>query len=104
GAECVLGTLLFLRSPLAHDGRRPERPAQRRPALSSSRLRALLVPIALTGTALGATEVGLPALALHTGSRSATGLLLALWSLGSRSEERRVGKGGRSGRAAGSVQ
>jgi predicted MFS family arabinose efflux permease len=32
---------------------------------------------------LGATEVGLPSLALHAGSRPASGLLLALWSLGS---------------------
>jgi predicted MFS family arabinose efflux permease len=83
GAECMLGTLLFLRSPLADDGHPRDRPARRRAALASRPLRALLVPIALNGSALGATEVGLPALALHTGSRSATGLLLALWSFGS---------------------
>jgi MFS family permease len=35
------------------------------------------------GTALGAIEVGLPALALHAGSRPSSGLLLALWSAGS---------------------
>jgi predicted MFS family arabinose efflux permease len=39
--------------------------------------------VALTGTALGAVEVGLPALAIHAGSRPASGVLLALWSLGS---------------------
>jgi predicted MFS family arabinose efflux permease len=39
--------------------------------------------VALTGAGLGAIEVGLPALALHSGSRAATGLLLAIWSLGS---------------------
>jgi predicted MFS family arabinose efflux permease len=39
--------------------------------------------VALTGLGLGSTEVGIPALALHVGSRSATGVLLALWSLGS---------------------
>ena len=52
-------------------------------ALSSPALRALLGPVALTGLALGSTEIGLPALALHAGSRSAAGLLLALWSVGS---------------------
>jgi predicted MFS family arabinose efflux permease len=46
-------------------------------------LRALLVPTGLTGMGLGAIEVGLPSLALHAGSRSASGLLLALWSVGS---------------------
>jgi predicted MFS family arabinose efflux permease len=43
----------------------------------------LLGPIALMGLGLGAIEVGLPSLALHAGSRPASGLLLALWSLGS---------------------
>ena len=40
-------------------------------------------PVALTGAGLGAIEVGLPSLALHAGSRPASGLLLALWSVGS---------------------
>jgi predicted MFS family arabinose efflux permease len=85
GAICVCGTLLFLRSPLVADdrGAGKERPAPSSRALSSTALRALLAPIALTGVALGATEVGLPSLALHAGSRSASGLLLALWSIGS---------------------
>src|SRR6185437_12985429 len=52
-------------------------------ALASPELRAMLAPIALTGAGLGAIEVGLPSLALHAGSRPASGLLLALWSLGS---------------------
>ena len=43
----------------------------------------MLIPIALTGVGLGAIEVGLPSLALHAGSRPASGLLLAVWSLGS---------------------
>jgi MFS family permease len=46
-------------------------------------LRALLLPIGLMGFAIGSTEVGLPSLALHAGSRASTGLLLATWSLGS---------------------
>ena len=84
GVECVAGTSLFLRSPLVRasstaDGARHERAS----ALSSPELRALLAPVALTGVALGAVEVGLPSLALHAGSRPASGLLLALWSVGS---------------------
>jgi MFS family permease len=51
--------------------------------LANHELRAMLAPIALTGVGIGAIEVGLPALALHAGSRPASGLLLALWSLGS---------------------
>jgi len=84
GVECMAGTWLFLRSPLVRssstaDGAGHERTA----ALSSPELRALLGPVALTGVALGAVEVGLPSLALHAGSRPASGLLLALWSVGS---------------------
>jgi MFS family permease len=79
----VCGTLLFVRSPLARArAARPPR-HERTPALANAQLRALLGPIALTGFGLGATEVGLPSLALHAGTRSATGLLLALWSVGS---------------------
>jgi predicted MFS family arabinose efflux permease len=52
-------------------------------ALSSPGLRAMLPPVALAGMGLGAVEVGLPSLALHAGSRSASGLLLAVWSAGS---------------------
>ncbi len=79
----VGGSIFFVRAPLARDGTRTE-PAHRRAAVLSNRvLRGLLAPIALTGIGLGATEVGIPALALHAGSRSATGLLLSLWSLGS---------------------
>jgi Major Facilitator Superfamily len=82
-AVCVGGTVLFVRSPLARDGGVRISPHERTGALANSRLRALLGPIALTGIGLGAVEVGLPSLALHAGSRSASGLLLALWSAGS---------------------
>ena len=51
--------------------------------LANHELRAMLIPVALTGVGLGAIEVGLPSLALHAGSRPASGLLLAVWSLGS---------------------
>jgi MFS family permease len=86
GAVCLSGTLLFLRSPLlrsrAAHAAGADRP-ERRSALASPELRALLGPVALTGAGLGAIEVGLPSLALHAGSRPASGLLLATWSVGS---------------------
>jgi MFS family permease len=84
GAVCLGGTALFLRSPWLHaeSAGASDRPA-RTSALASPQLRALLAPIALTGAGLGAIEVGLPSLALHAGSRPASGLLLALWSVGS---------------------
>lgn len=84
GAVCVTGTAAFLRSPLLRrDAETGADALERRSALASPELRALLGPVALTGTGLGAIEVGLPSLALHAGSRPASGLLLALWSLGS---------------------
>ncbi|MGA2009726.1 MAG: MFS transporter [Solirubrobacteraceae bacterium] len=83
GAVCVGGTLLFVASPLAGGSGRPAPSHRRISALASHELRALLGPIALIGAALGSIEVGLPALALHAGSRPASGLLLALWSVGS---------------------
>jgi MFS family permease len=83
GVICVVGTTLFLRAPLvrhAPQRRTPVRPAS---AIASPELRRLLAPVALSGTAMGAIEVGLPSLALHAGSRPGPGLLLALWSIGS---------------------
>jgi MFS family permease len=82
-AICISGTALFVSSPAAHgSGTRAVRRG-RSPVLAIAELRALLGPIFLNGLALGAISVGLPALALHAGSRPATGLLLAVWSLGS---------------------
>jgi MFS family permease len=84
GVVCVGGTALFLRSPLVRDsGSGPGAGHERSSALASPELRALLGPVFLTGVSLGAVEVGLPSLALHAGSRPASGLLLALWSVGS---------------------
>ncbi len=83
GAVCMGGTVLFVRSPLAAGRGSRARTHRRAAALGSEQLRALLAPIALTGVGLGAVEVGLPSLALHAGSRSASGLMLALWSAGS---------------------
>jgi MFS family permease len=82
-AICVLGTLLFVFSPLARGRGHREPGHPRRTALANPELRRLLLPVALTGVGLGAIEVGLPALALHSGSRAASGLLLAIWSIGS---------------------
>ncbi|HEY2768946.1 MAG TPA: MFS transporter [Solirubrobacteraceae bacterium] len=79
----VLGTSLFVRSPLARGPGRARIGDERRSALASADLRALLAPIALMGVGLGAVEVGLPALALHAGSRPASGLFLTVWSVGS---------------------
>ena len=80
---CIAGTTLFVTSPGARGrgvramhGRRPQ-------VLAIAELRAMLAPIFLNGLAIGAISVGLPALALHAGSRPATGVLLAVWSLGS---------------------
>ena len=83
GVVCIAGTSLFARSPLArdHPTRRPRRAGSA--VLATAGLRVLLGPIALMGVGIGAIEVGLPSLALHAGSRSASGVLLALWSLGS---------------------
>jgi MFS family permease len=83
GVVCLSGTTLFVRSPLVRSARVRTVEHERRSALASPELRALLAPVALMGASLGATEVGLPSLALHAGSRPASGVLLALWSLGS---------------------
>jgi MFS family permease len=83
-AAIVLGgTLLFVRAPLAR--RSTGSGGSRRPgaALTSPALRLLLVVSALLGFGVGAVEVGLPALALRTGAKGVSGILLALWSIGS---------------------
>jgi hypothetical protein len=79
----VVGTVVFVRAPLARSAH-PE--FQERPpggALASPGLRPLLVSAVLMGTGIGAVEVGLPALAFHLGSGGSAGVLLAVWSLGS---------------------
>jgi MFS family permease len=82
-AITLLGTVLFAAAPLARDWRGERVGRARGGALASPGLRVLLVAVALTGTVIGAFEVGLPALAAHLGSPSSAGLLLAMWSLGS---------------------
>jgi MFS family permease len=80
---CIVGTLLFVRAPLARGSGTRAAHEPRIAVLANPELRALFGPVALTGVGLGAIEVGLPSLALHAGSRPASGLLLAFWSVGS---------------------
>jgi MFS family permease len=80
---CVTGTLIFVNSPLARGSGTRAAHEPRQAVLANRELRILMAPVALMGVGLGAIEVGLPSLALHAGSRTASGLLLAVWSLGS---------------------
>jgi MFS family permease len=82
-AFSVIGTLVFVTSPLVRAGVREDVHPKRRGALASRALRVLVLPVGLTGVSLGAVEVGIPALAMHAGARWVSGLLLALWSAGS---------------------
>jgi len=83
GTVSVCGTLLFVSSPAAVGRGTGATRRGRAPVLAIPELRAILGPIFLNGLAIGSIGVGLPALALHADSRPATGLLLALWSVGS---------------------
>jgi MFS family permease len=80
---CVTGTLTFVRSPLARGSGTRAAHEPHQAVLANVELRILMGPVALMGVGLGGIEVGLPSLALHAGSRTASGLLLAVWSLGS---------------------
>jgi MFS family permease len=80
---CVVGTTLFITSPRVRGGARVRSTGRRRSAVASPELRAMLWPVAMMGAAIGLIDVGIPSLALHDGSRASTGLLLALWSVGS---------------------
>jgi MFS family permease len=79
----IVGTALFVATPLTRDPPVRERAVGRRSALASRGLRVVLVSGALMGLGVGAVEVALPALAAHSRSHGAAGLLLALWSVGS---------------------
>jgi MFS family permease len=83
GTVSICGTLLFVSSPAARGRGSAGARHGRARVLAIPELRAMLGPIFLNGLAIGAIAVGLPALALHAGSRPATGILLALWSVGS---------------------
>ena len=80
---CLLGTTLFITSPRVRAGGGVRSTGRRRSAVASPELRAMLWPVAMMGAAIGLIDVGIPSLALHDGSRASTGVLLALWSVGS---------------------
>lgn len=82
GGICLLGTALFVRSPLVRTAPGAGSASARYFALPHRALRRLLTPVFLTGLSMGSLEVGLPSLALHAGSKPASGLLLAAFSLG----------------------
>jgi MFS family permease len=82
-AIAVTGTLFFAASTLSRRWRGGLHERSRGGALASSGLRTLLGSAVFGGMVVGAAEVGLPALAVHVGSRGSAGVLLALFSLGS---------------------
>jgi MFS family permease len=82
-AIAVTGTLFFAASALSRRWRGGLHERSRGGALASSGLRTLLGSAVFGGMVVGAAEVGLPALAVHVGSRGSAGVLLALFSMGS---------------------
>jgi MFS family permease len=82
-AVIVLGTGLFVSTPASRVAPAPVSRVHEGLLRSHPKLRALLAPVALMGVSIGATDVGLPSLALHAGSRASLAPLLAMWSLGS---------------------
>ena len=84
GVIGLTGAVAFLQSPLLDDAHNHgEEERSRGSALRSVDLRWLLIPVALMGVGLGSLDVGIPSIALHLGSKPASGVLLAIWSFGS---------------------
>jgi MFS family permease len=79
----VAGTAFFAASTLSRRWQGGLHERSRGGALASSGLRVLLGSAVFGGMVVGAAEIGLPALAVHVGSRGAAGVLLALFSVGS---------------------
>lgn len=79
----VLGTLVFAASPLSRRWQGGQLARSRGGALASVGIRVVLLSAVLGGFVVGAAEVGLPALAIHVGSRGSAGVMLALFSIGS---------------------
>jgi MFS family permease len=86
-AVSVLGTAFFASTAYVRtwpgDDEDGSGATRRTTALASPGLRVLLACAGLTGIGWGAIQVGLPALAVGVGSRQSSGVLLALWGLGS---------------------
>jgi MFS family permease len=81
-AITLAGTAMLASSPHARRWHAGDDPRPRAGAVSSRRLRRLLLSIALLGFWWGALQVGFPALAVHAGSRGAAGIMLGLVSMG----------------------
>lgn len=81
-AITLAGTAVFATSPASRCSRSSGQRRSRASAIASPALRRLLASAVLVGFWWGGLQVGLPALALHAGSRGAAGALLALVSLG----------------------
>jgi MFS family permease len=79
----LAGTILFATSPVSRAQRGGGSTAGRLGALASPGLRTLVLVLLPAGIAFGALEVTMPAFAEQQGSRAASGLLLALWGVGS---------------------
>lgn len=79
----VAGTVFFASSTLSRRWQGGLHKRSRGGVLASSGLRILLGSAVFGGMVVGAAEVGLPALAVHVGSRGSAGVLLALFSIGS---------------------
>jgi len=79
----AVGVTVYTGLPATRRWRSRELRASRFGALASGGLRALLVSVMLSGACWGAVSVGLPAIAVHHSAPSLSGLLLALFSLGS---------------------
>jgi hypothetical protein len=77
------GTALFAKSPQSRRQMGGERARAGGRVLALPGVPVLLASSAFGGCVVGAAEVGLPALALHVGSRASAGVLLALFSIGS---------------------
>jgi MFS family permease len=84
-AILLVGTLLFATTDASRSwrGSSPVAGAVRTRALAAPGVRTLLIVGAGMGISFGAIEVGLAASAEAAGNRGATGLLLALWGVGS---------------------
>jgi len=84
GSVMLVGTLAFAVQPASRRWR-PERgaPRERGGSLRSPTIRVLVAIVLFTGSAFGATEVGVTAAAHSLGAGAAAGPLLGLWGVGS---------------------
>lgn len=82
-AITVTGTGLFATSPLSRRWAGSSAGRAREHPLIGQGLRTLLGSAVLGGVVIGALEVGLPATAVHLGSRASAGIFVALLSIGS---------------------